>query len=443
MPSRLRLAAPLVAIAFAAAAAADVLVVEEPPGAGSYGTIQAAVDDAADGDVILVRYGSIDGYPGFFVNGKAIDVVGEPGFGQRPVVAGSVRVTNVPAGKRVLLSGLDVHGVTSSALYAGYGLWAFSNDGRVRVQDCALVGADNADEPSNCSGLGDETGWEGALLTDSADVAFSHSTLTGGVGLSQKQSIGGCWEETSGGDGGHALAASNAIVTMYECELFGGAGGYGATGDGAATGTTGGNGAFVQGGTLFASGTYSEGGRGGVFFDILALPVPGGAGGHGLQLSPGTTSTMIDCELVGGDGAPGIFGAPDGADGLPWLGGTLTPLLGDARDFVCASPHPEAQPLLMQFTGDPMDEIFVLLGLGDEAFPLPVLLHGVLLVANPYVVNIGPIDPSGFLSAVVPIPALDLGVQSVTLPLQAVFVQPDLTAYLGPQKHLVLLDSAF
>jgi pectin methylesterase-like acyl-CoA thioesterase len=65
--------APL-ALALSAAALADVHVVDAS-GGGDFTTLQAAVNAAADGDTLLVRSGS---YDGFLLTGKGLSIVAEP-----------------------------------------------------------------------------------------------------------------------------------------------------------------------------------------------------------------------------------------------------------------------------------------------------------------------------------------------------------------------------
>ena len=66
---------PLVLALAAPLGAQDVHVVDGT-GAGDFLTIQEAVDVAARGDTLLVKSGN---YPGFTIEGKALQVVAESG----------------------------------------------------------------------------------------------------------------------------------------------------------------------------------------------------------------------------------------------------------------------------------------------------------------------------------------------------------------------------
>ena len=94
--------APLSLIAFAAVPNADLLRV----GPGEiFTTIQAAVDAASDGDLILVEPGS---YPEFRVDGKDLSIVGDAGTFTVLESASpdpAILVQNVAQGQEVLIVG--------------------------------------------------------------------------------------------------------------------------------------------------------------------------------------------------------------------------------------------------------------------------------------------------------------------------------------------------
>lgn len=419
----------------AAGPAGNVLVVDSTsPLPGVFPSIQQAVDAAVNGDVILVKPGS---YAGFFVNGKGIDVVGEDAH-----VDGSVRIFNLPLGERVLLSNLDVKGIGSTAIYGGYGLWAVDNEGRVRVQNCKLTGAKNANAPVNCMGWGDDSGWEGALISNSRNVSFARCTLKGGNGLTQNTSGGsGCWQKSAGGYGGHGVEAIDAHVALYDCSVSGGAGGYGGYGPSGEWAASGGHGYHASEGTLFASGSTFVGGDGGFFYDMLGFTVPGGAGGHGISMTATASATLLDNLAIGGAGG-NQFNAIPGPDGLPVSGGAVLPLAGKQRSFASPVPQRESMAMPMRFEGEPFDTVLVLVGVGDQFLPLPAL-HGVLLTAAPLVLPMGNLDAGGSATTSYPLGPLSPSTLALTVPLQSAFIQADLGVYIGPPVHQVILDSSF
>ncbi|HEX5011641.1 MAG TPA: hypothetical protein VFY71_14705, partial [Planctomycetota bacterium] len=88
-----------------AAAQGALWIVDDDGGPGVDATdIQAAIDAAADGDVILVRSGV---YSSLVLDGRSLSVIGEDGEDVE-LAPGTVSVAHLAADQRVLLRGLDV-----------------------------------------------------------------------------------------------------------------------------------------------------------------------------------------------------------------------------------------------------------------------------------------------------------------------------------------------
>ena len=151
----------------ARASAGDVLVVDDDGGVGvGFVDLQAAVDAAGEGDVILVRGGT---YSGFIVDGKALTVQADTGatVDVASPSSVSVNVVNLGAGQSVVLRGLHVEGGSlgieppfQQSYRAGFS--ATDNAGSVWVEDCRIRGTAG-----------------GAVVRDSASVAFVRSRLRG------------------------------------------------------------------------------------------------------------------------------------------------------------------------------------------------------------------------------------------------------------------------
>src|SRR5262249_49678986 len=111
--------------------AQQVLVVAPNAGPGVFSTqVQPAVAAAADGDLILVRLGT---YDGFTVDGKALTIVAEsPGDAK---FKSSIVVKNLSIAQGVLLEGLI--GATTQI---GNGLELSNDAGPVWVERCEFKG---------------------------------------------------------------------------------------------------------------------------------------------------------------------------------------------------------------------------------------------------------------------------------------------------------------
>lgn len=424
-PFRPLLSTACAVLSLSALAHAGNVIVVSPALPAPFDSIEGAVQTAVNGDLLLVQSGT---YSTFLIDGKAIDVVADAGAVVQ--IIGGARVAHVPAGKRVLLAGLNIAGIAGPTVFGGHGITLIDSPGSIRIERCGFSGADNTFLPQNCFGWGDDTGWEGAVITNCADVAIANTALTGGQGMVLPNRLG-CPKETHGGDGGHAIRATNSNVAIHKCSLVAGNGGLGGSGG------HGGNGLLLSGGSTLLAGSEARGGNGGVGIDWLFGP--GGSGGNGVLATNAASVALLDNALFGGTHAWGFTGS--GADGFPYAGVPATTYSGLARSFNTSGPTREGQTAHLYWSGKPNDFGVVAFGPLATQLPLPSFA-GVLLVSPPQVLQTVWLGPTGSLDMLVPVGPLGPGEFAVTVPLQSAFLSTSLDVVLGNAAHLVLLDAS-
>ena len=294
----------------APALAGDVHIVDSS-GAGDYPTIQQALNNAADEDLILVRPGS---YPSFVVDDLDISIIADGGT----VSTGTVRVRDLSAGKTLVIDGLNAVGASSTSPSASRGAWFINCSGSIRVQHSSLQAGDS----NNTSG---ESGWAGAHVESCLDVSFTECTLKGSV------DSGAYGDNTSthfaGGDGLHIV---QSLVSVFASEVIASDGHHSTLYDGGC----GGDGAHLSSGSqlIAHSSDFRGGDGGGTSFDFGW----GGDGGDGVRSIGASTAALIGCNLFAGQGAWGSGGCVwcgGGEDGSPSSGSSITSSPGDPREL--------------------------------------------------------------------------------------------------------------
>lgn len=351
---------------------------------GDFNQIQPAVDAAADGDVILVKPSGWP-YEAFSIFDRSLTVAAQvPGTVK---IKGAVRVANLEQGRSVELIDLSGEGNEDSALRV------VDNFGSVRVRGGTWKGS-NATDPSKF--------YSAVYVVGSEDVSLSECLIQGGWAF-------------SGNPGGHGLYARNSSLALHSCTLYGGVGGFGSDPWETGEGGLGGNGAFVQGGFLFATACKIQGGTGGTG-EYSSDPFGqgsggvGGPGGVGLWVvgqSTNGSGELAQVELrqvtliAGPGGSGGAYGYLDGPDGLPMqVNGTASvqTLPGPAATFTSDGVWTMGQPEVVTFTGQPLAQVFLVASSLPQFKWLPAK-QGVLLVGGlPLLKYLGACDATGVLT---------------------------------------------
>jgi hypothetical protein len=411
----------------AATISADVLVVDAS-GGGNYTQIQAAVDAAVDGDTILVKSGT---YNSFRVSNTELAIVGDAGSDVQ--VVGAIRATNLAAGKTLVLENLNATGQTGDAISV-YGLYLSNNQGRVRVESCRFAG-----KPSY--GFYGVHGYDAIRVEGCSDVAMTRTTSLGGSA--------GFFNNLGTLPSGAGLNAQSSVLAIYDSTLRGGTGTSVSPNSPAVSGGNGGHGCWTESCWLFASGCQflaGNGGQGGAGY--FMAEAYGGDGGDGIRLEYGSTAVLFDDVLVRGlGGAPGngpeSYGGADGNAYFTDPGSMLTNLPGPSKHFVSPTPVRENTLATLTFIGMPGERVQLLI-CRTSGHHFDAMESGVLLLGSPIrVVSMGVVPASSTLLVQFPVLALDPGVESTVLYMQARFMDQQGNTVLSGPSSMVILSHLF
>jgi hypothetical protein len=415
-----------------------VLVVGGP---GGIPDIQPAVDDACDGDSILVKQGV---YSGFVVAGKSLSIVADAGA--TPVIHGAVTVQEIDVRQRVFLAGFLI-----ATWGIGPPLTARFDQGGVRVEECVL----GRDIPNYASYE------QPALLLDHADdVALATCSLEAGLAFDGHHGYDGT-------PGPPAVRALWSSLALFDCVLEGGNGGSGGdqkdepNGNGGA----GGEGLYVARGFAYASGSgirAGDGGEGGSSWNCVlgGPPGDGGAGGTGVRVSIGPNLpgvVLLGSLVVGGAGGAGgidhsqdgggrgCFGHGDpGPDGPPFSApvGGVQFLAGAPRRLIVPRIAREGEIVTAHCYGLAGDVVQVFASDATQ-FAYVASLEGVQLIppSRSVLVASGTIPTSGSLDLEVPLPQVEEEARTVFL--QAYFGDSSNQRFVATPSTILELDPRY
>jgi hypothetical protein len=302
----------LLALALVPALAHADVVVVDAAGGGDFTDLQAAIDFAADGDVLLVRDGSYDA-PTI----SARDLVLVADAGATAILNGATFVGALGQDQTLVLSGLELQG----GIYDP-ALSCYACEGSVRIQDCLVRGWDGEEFIGDTGQYDAGTALE---LYNCRDVALVGCDLAGGDGGDH---VAGTSIGEYAGHGGRGIASTMTMLTVYRCTVRGGDGGDTPTGG---WGGFPGAGLAVQNaGACTVVQSLFQGGDGGDGGDFIGPSCSDGA--PGVQLAVGNSVRELGCVFQGG--AAGAYSLPGNCvAGNPTVGDVLT-MSGSPRALV-------------------------------------------------------------------------------------------------------------
>lgn len=423
------------ALAFLAGplAASNVLCVKPNGGPGTYPDLQAAIDAAANGDIILVSpgiYAPVAPATGFAVTNKALTLVG-PVAASSATLQATLTISGIGPGQFVCIRGVDIN---TFATKSGHALVLENNAGLVFLSDCQLNGSHSTSGPV--------VEGAGCFAANNAAVIAAQSKLLAGNGL------------TPGDSGGHGLDAASSMLCLYASSsttlpntVGACSGGVAAAGGGGLAGGDGGDGAHIGGGFLFAAGTLFHGSHGG---NGQSSPcTDGGDGGDGLDIASASATVMSDCTFVAGQGGGAGSLCSSGSDGQLVAGVVQTmPTPAHHTMTTNQSSVKAGQAIQCVFRGDPGELVYFTFSANPGFVFLPQL-SGVLCLGSigPVVSTSGSMTPliipaTGSLSFTSPpTGSLPPGVDGAVLFLQAAFFNPTtLGIYVGSPTALAVIS---
>ncbi len=401
----------LVPILALPAAAGGVLVVDaDSP--GGFADIQAAVDVAADGDVVLLKTGE---YSGFTIVDKDLTVVTDEL--NDVVIRGAIVVQELSAPKTVLLTGLAGVGDERAG---GSSLMLLDNDGIVWVEGCVL----RASPSGACGAPG------AAVHVQRSDrVIIVRSDLHGAEAIAGE------------GAGGAGLRVIDSSVVTHNFGALGGAASWLGCVDPPWNGAAGGAGAIVEGESfLFSSADRYVGAAGGSGGHVSA----GGNGGDGLVvLAPGQVESFESNFVPGAFGAGGSCGFPDCTDGLPGspsvgdvhvIGGATTTITG-------GPPVREGLPVMTIVYAYPGARYAHELSARAD-FQWSAEQRGMRMTVGGHQTLLGHIPPSGVVGVLTMAPLLAPGEHARRIFTQYSYWGANVPRTLGSPRAIVVLDSS-
>lgn len=435
---RPRLAALAIGLATTHAWASNVFVVDIAASPPSFKHIQPAIQAAVDGDIILVKPGT---YDGFILDGKGLSIIADGGpvsIGPFPNPFGlkefrEVVIRNLPANQRIVISGLTIP--QAMPALPAFGTPA-SSLGAIQVKDCAgqvfLEG---------CTAQGSMSG-PGLRTTSSSTIVVNRCTLRG---AEMNFLYAGSFVIT--GNGGAGIISSNSSLFVHQSSIFGSHGsGAGSDYSGHVFGAgSGGHGLAIDGGFAYLEDCTAQGGNG-----IGSPPLPPlgwcTSSGAGIGIFIGTNSPEVhtlDVTAIGGI-QTGLFCEQQLVAPTFVQTGSLTQYPGTAPTLLGPSTLREGQSGTFSITGTPGRIGAYALVVQPSTVFAPIALGTIYIGYSFVVLQTATIPPSGSLSFSFQTPNLPVGLQGVQVFFQSAEITPFTNAVvLGPPATTVLLDHNF
>jgi hypothetical protein len=313
---------------------ANGITVVDNPSLPVFTVLQAAVDAAPDGGLLLVQAGT---YAGAVIDGKSLSIVANPGA--TPHTSSSLRVRNLTSAQTVFVSGMDIHGPSAGLIADSAGVILTNDAGAVRFESCTATGGRYDVSSSHA------TGGPGLLAQASSHVVLTGCHVRGGDAYVDLSGVG-----TPGGAG---ISSTNSNVVLYDCDVRGGVGallGW--------PGGDGGNGCEISGWGMFASGSSIIGGMGGYGDDVGCSD--GGIGGDGLHVTSAQVFLLDTPIYAGMGGYNGCSTAQTPGVQTVNVGGVVNQLAGTRRKLVAAALAPYATQLSITVTGQAGDRFYLM-----------------------------------------------------------------------------------
>jgi hypothetical protein len=312
--------------------------------------VQAAVDAAANGVILLVEPGEIDGGSTITIDGKALTLIADGDT----VPLGRLIVKNLPAGQQVTVRGftLDTAFISTTTL----------STGQVEVRNCAgsvwIESCTATAPPTGGGAFGTTfTAVAGALVENSSAVVLLRCRLTGGRGGPESPSctIPGY---AFPGPGGAGLRVTGSVVAVHGGELTGGEGGHDSFGacQPEFTAEKGGPGLSVQGSTVHVAGATVLGA------DVTPLSA---SPGEGLVVADaGSVVSLRGATVLAGLGPPpvaDIVAPPD----------TVSTFAAPPRELQVSSPVREGHTAQLVIDGQVGELTAIFVGFSGAALVAP------------------------------------------------------------------------
>ena len=406
-----------------AAARATVLIVDPSGGPGGAALLQAAIDAAQDGDILLLRpgdYGSVPGsHPQLVGKSLALIVDGPPGS----VVLAGLSIGSSDPATQMLVRGLRVEPAPLVAQDGG--AVELTGKGTYWFEDCVFTGS-LASSGKPVPGL------------DVFLQAFVFPTLTlvrcTISGADGPDEVPGVSPAGAGAPG--AIMQFSFQTSIHECTIRGGRGGDGDP--------------FASGGSSTA-----DGGPGLAAVSVYPMSFLGSTilGGDEGENNPAATKpgAGISCSFVIIDRRDSVFqaGAINGA-GTPADDMAFGPGVGviaypaSTRSMSVPSPLREGESSLLHAQGEVGDDVWIYLGLGSGLDPVMNAQGNIVLEdALPSPSFLGTItDPSGVLDYPFQMPNLPPGLDGFLIYMQSAMTRVGGAPVVGSGTALTWLDSS-